>query len=574
MATLQLVKDGIIDSTISQKPYTMALVGLKALDNMYHYPVKSLAATTASIPSRPSLPSSIPASRWSTRPMSIQFLTARSPQAAVGLKKRSPPQLGKIKLTMSTAATALSPEILAKYQPVIGLEVHVQLLTADQGLLRLRQPVRRRAQHPRLPHLPRPARRAARAQPPGRRVRRARRHGHQLRDPRDAASSRARTTSTPTRPRATRSRSSTSPSPSTAGSTSPTSTRRRAITKRIGITRLHMEEDAGKSLHDGFADSATRTYIDLNRCGTPLVEIVSEPDIRTPDEAFEYLTRLKEILLYTGVSDCNMEEGSLRCDANVSVMLKGAEKFGTKAEVKNVNSFRYIRAAARVRDRAPDRRHRRRRPRRAGVAPLEQRRGPHLLHALQGAGARLPLLPRARPSAAASSARSGRQRSSPTLPELPEARRARMIAEYDLTAQDAATLTADARPSPTASKPPPRPPRAQARRRHPATSEITMRLRAAESRTRAVARLAGRHRPRRRPRRRRRNLSKQLKQLLDTASPKARTSPPSTSATSRSRSPTPAPSRSMIDEVIAANPKQVAQYRGGKKTVAASSSAR
>ncbi len=108
--------------------------------------------------------------------------------------------------------------------------------------------------------------------------------------------------------------------------------------KRIGITRLHMEEDAGKSLHDGFADSVSRTYIDLNRCGTPLLEIVSEPDLRTADEVFEYLTRLKEILLYTGVSDCNMEEGSLRCDANVSVMLKGAAEFGTKAEVKNVNS--------------------------------------------------------------------------------------------------------------------------------------------------------------------------------------------------------------------------------------------
>ena len=115
--------------------------------------------------------------------------------------------------------------------------------------------------------------------------------------------------------------------------------------KRIGITRLHMEEDAGKSLHDGFADSATRTYLDLNRCGTPLAEIVSEPDIRTPDEAFEYLTRLKEILLYTEVSDCNMEEGSLRCDANVSVRLKGAERFGAKVEVKNVNSFRFVRAA-------------------------------------------------------------------------------------------------------------------------------------------------------------------------------------------------------------------------------------
>src|ERR1700739_2458841 len=113
-------------------------------------------------------------------------------------------------------------------------------------------------------------------------------------------------------------------------------------TKRIGITRLHMEEDAGKSLHEGFPDSATRTYLDLNRCGTPLVEIVSEPDIRTPDEAFEYLTRLKEILLYTGVSDCNMEEGSLRCDANVSVRLKGAKEFGTKVEVKNLNSFRFL----------------------------------------------------------------------------------------------------------------------------------------------------------------------------------------------------------------------------------------
>src|SRR6202453_36720 len=116
-------------------------------------------------------------------------------------------------------------------------------------------------------------------------------------------------------------------------------------TKRIGITRLHMEEDAGKSLHDGFSDSATRTYLDLNRCGTPLVEIVSEPDIRTPDEAFEYLTRLKEILLYTAVSDCNMEEGSLRCDANVSVHPRGQEKFGTKVEVKNVNSFKFVRAA-------------------------------------------------------------------------------------------------------------------------------------------------------------------------------------------------------------------------------------
>jgi len=117
------------------------------------------------------------------------------------------------------------------------------------------------------------------------------------------------------------------------------------VAKRIGITRLHLEEDAGKSLHEGFADSTDKTYLDLNRCGTPLAEIVSEPEIASPDEAHEYLTRLKEIILFTGVSDCNMEEGSLRCDANVSVRPRGQKEFGTKTEVKNVNSFRFIRQA-------------------------------------------------------------------------------------------------------------------------------------------------------------------------------------------------------------------------------------
>jgi aspartyl-tRNA(Asn)/glutamyl-tRNA(Gln) amidotransferase subunit B len=115
--------------------------------------------------------------------------------------------------------------------------------------------------------------------------------------------------------------------------------------KRIGITRLHMEEDAGKSLHEGFPDCSTNSHIDLNRSGVPLIEIVSEPDMRSPEEAFEYLTRLKEIILYTGVSDCNMEEGSLRCDANISVRPRGREKFGVKTEIKNVNSFRFIRQA-------------------------------------------------------------------------------------------------------------------------------------------------------------------------------------------------------------------------------------
>ena len=202
-----------------------------------------------------------------------------------------------------------------------------------------------------------------------------------------------------------------------------------------------MEEDAGKSLHDGFADSASRTYIDLNRCGTPLVEIVSEPDLRTADEVFEYLTKLKEILLYTGVSDCNMEEGSLRCDANVSVMLKDAEKFGTKAEVKNVNSFRYIRAAveyeierqigviedggrvmqeSRLWNNAEGRTY--------SMRSKEQAHDyryfpePDLPPLVVGAAWQAEILK--------------------ALPELPEARRARMIAEYEISPQDAMTFTA------------------------------------------------------------------------------------------------------------------------------------
>jgi aspartyl-tRNA(Asn)/glutamyl-tRNA(Gln) amidotransferase subunit B len=117
------------------------------------------------------------------------------------------------------------------------------------------------------------------------------------------------------------------------------------VKKRIGITRLHLEEDAAKNLHEGFKDSATKGYVDYNRCGSPLSEIVSEPDMRTPEEAYAYLMSLRQILLYTDVSDCNMEEGSLRCDANVSVRLRGAPQFGTKVEVKNLNSFRFLQKA-------------------------------------------------------------------------------------------------------------------------------------------------------------------------------------------------------------------------------------
>lgn len=117
------------------------------------------------------------------------------------------------------------------------------------------------------------------------------------------------------------------------------------VQKRIGITRVHMEDDAGKSIHDGFKDSDKYTYVDLNRSGTPLIEIVTEPDLRSSDEAQAFLTELKMVIEYVGVSECDMEKGQLRCDANVSVRLKGAEKLGTKAEVKNLNSFRFAKMA-------------------------------------------------------------------------------------------------------------------------------------------------------------------------------------------------------------------------------------
>jgi aspartyl-tRNA(Asn)/glutamyl-tRNA(Gln) amidotransferase subunit B len=335
--------------------------------------------------------------------------------------------------------------------------------------------------------------------------------------------------------------------------------------KRIGITRLHMEEDAGKSLHDGFPDSATRTYIDLNRCGTPLVEIVSEPDLRSADEVFEYLTKLKEILLYTGVSDCNMEEGSLRCDANVSVMLKGAKEYGTKAEVKNVNSFRYIRSAveyeierqisviedggrvvqeSRLWNSAEGRTY----SMRSKEQAHDYRYFPEPdLHALVvGAEWQKQILS--------------------AMPELPEARRARLVAQYGLSTQDAATLTTDRGLGDrfeVAAK------SAKSPRRVAAIllSEITMRLRAADIDMEKspvtldgivlAADLAEANEI----------SSKQLKQLLDTCFAEgrdfafvySRDKPQQISDTSAIEA--------MIDEVIAANPAQVAQFKGGKRTV-------
>ena len=115
--------------------------------------------------------------------------------------------------------------------------------------------------------------------------------------------------------------------------------------RRIGVTRVHMEDDAGKSIHDGFKDSDRYSYVDLNRSGTPLIEIVSEPDMRSSAEAYEYLSEVKQALQFIDVSTCDMEKGHLRCDANVSVRLKTAERLGVKAEVKNLNSFRFLKQA-------------------------------------------------------------------------------------------------------------------------------------------------------------------------------------------------------------------------------------
>jgi aspartyl-tRNA(Asn)/glutamyl-tRNA(Gln) amidotransferase subunit B len=115
--------------------------------------------------------------------------------------------------------------------------------------------------------------------------------------------------------------------------------------RRVGITRVHLEEDAGKSLHEGFADSDRKTYVDFNRSGVPLIEIVTDPDLRSASDAAEFFSRLRGILVWLGVNDGNMEEGSLRCDANVSVRPVGTATLGTKAEVKNLNSFRFLQRA-------------------------------------------------------------------------------------------------------------------------------------------------------------------------------------------------------------------------------------
>ena len=337
-------------------------------------------------------------------------------------------------------------------------------------------------------------------------------------------------------------------------------------TKRIGITRLHLEEDAGKSLHDGLAQSADKTYVDLNRCGTPLSEIVSEPDMRSPDEAYAYLTTLRQILLYTGVSDCNMEEGSLRCDANVSVRPRGQKQFGTKAEIKNVNSFRFIREALEYEiGRQID-------VLESGGKITQETR---LFNANEGKTYSmrskeqahdyryfpepdlLPLVVDEKWQAEIARA----------LPELPETRRARMVKEYGITEYDAHVLTSPKsladqfEEAAKAAKNPKRVAnlvqselmgRLKAKGIEIEQSPISMRGVAASADLVESGTISG----------------KMLKDLYDLSFERGKDFPAVYEEEGRPQQSTDTSAlEKIIDEILAANPKQLEQYRAGKKTM-------
>jgi aspartyl-tRNA(Asn)/glutamyl-tRNA(Gln) amidotransferase subunit B len=336
--------------------------------------------------------------------------------------------------------------------------------------------------------------------------------------------------------------------------------------KKIGITRVHLEEDAGKSLHEGFPDSDEKAAIDLNRTGVPLIEIVSEPDISTPDEAYEYLTRLKEIILYTGVSDCNMEEGSLRCDANVSVRPRGQKELGTKAEIKNVNSFRFIREAliyeiarqVEVIDGGgkvvqETRLYNSREGKTYSMRSKEQAHDyryfpePDLL----------PLVVDQKWKAEIAN----------TLPELPEARRARLVKEYGITEYDAHVLTGSKsladqfEAAAKAAKNPKRVAnlvqgelmgRLKARGAEIEQFPISMKGVAASADLVESGAISG----------------KMLKDLYDLCFERGKDFPEVYDEEGRpQQSLDTSALEKIIDEVMAANPKQLEQYRAGKKTM-------
>ena len=337
-------------------------------------------------------------------------------------------------------------------------------------------------------------------------------------------------------------------------------------TKKIGITRVHMEEDAGKSLHEGFPDSEEKTAIDLNRTGVPLIEIVSEPDISTPDEAYEYLTRLKEIILYTGVSDCNMEEGSLRADANVSVRPRGQKEFGTKTEIKNVNSFRFIREAleyeiGRQIDVIES----------GGKITQETR----LYNANEGKTYSMRSKEQAHdyryfpepdllPLIVDEKWKSEITRA---LPELPEARRARMLKDYGITEYDAQVLTVSKsladqfEQAAKAAKNPKRVAnlvqgelmgRLKAKGIDIENSPISMAGIAASADLVEAGTISG----------------KMLKELYDLSFERGKDFPVVYEEEGRPQQSTDTSAlEKIIDEILAANPKQLEQYRAGKKTM-------
>jgi len=336
--------------------------------------------------------------------------------------------------------------------------------------------------------------------------------------------------------------------------------------KKIGITRVHLEEDAGKSLHEGFPDSDEKTAIDLNRTGVPLIEIVSEPEISTPDEAHEYLTRLTEIILYTGVSDCNMEEGSLRCDANVSVRPRGQKQFGTKAEIKNVNSFRFIREAleyeiARQIDVIE-----------SGGKIVQETR---LYNSHEGKTYSMRSKEQAHdyryfpepdllPLVVDEKWKTEIAR---TLPELPEARRSRLVKEYGITEYDAQVLTASKsladqfEDAAKAAKNPKRVAnlvqgelmgRLKATGAEIEQSPISMKGVAASADLVEDGAISG----------------KMLKDLYDLAFARNKDFPEIYEQEGRpQQSSDTSALEKIVDEVITANPRQLEQYRAGKKTM-------
>jgi aspartyl-tRNA(Asn)/glutamyl-tRNA(Gln) amidotransferase subunit B len=336
-------------------------------------------------------------------------------------------------------------------------------------------------------------------------------------------------------------------------------------TKRIGITRLHLEEDAGKSLHEGFADSANSTAIDLNRTGVPLIEIVSEPDMRSPNEAFEYLTRLKEIILYTGVSDCNMEEGSLRCDANVSIRPRGQEKFGAKTEIKNVNSFRFVRQALEYEINrqielveSGEKIHQETRlfnPAEGRTYSMRSKEEAHDYRYFPEPDL-LPLLVSA----------AWQQEIRSCLPELPDARRRRMVAEYGITEYDAQVLTGSRsladqfEEAARAAKSPKRVAnlvqgelmgRLKAKDLEIEQSPISMKGVAASADLLEEGTIS----------------SKILKDLYDKAFASGEDFPAVYEREKPQQITDTAAIENIVQEVIAANPKQVEQYRAGKATI-------